>query len=118
MKTLAAITGLCLLLLAFDVSLASGTSTPDTLPKVKSCLTEHGARDVFTQFFATGEDAEENATSNLISGYKGTVSGTFHGDDFQVDIYDDVYLNGVGGSRQDFEPLASCYDVFGPSPLG
>ena len=116
MKSAAVTLGLCLVVAVLALTSGTGPSTPDTLPDMKRCLAEHGASGVSTHFFAEGEDAEENAIANLITGYNGTVTGTFHGDDFQVDMYDDVYLNEVGGSEQDFAPLAPCYDTFGPSP--
>jgi len=67
-----------------------------------------------TGFTSHGEDAETNAIDNLITGYKGTVSGMFHQDAFNVDVYDDVYLTRYQGSKQDFQSLDPCFDQFGP----
>jgi hypothetical protein len=106
---------LCLLLVALMLSSGCGDSTSShTLPKVRSCLTDHGATVLSTGFTSHGEDVETNAIDNLITGYKGTVSGMFHQDAFNVDVYDDVYLTPYQGSKQDFEPLDPCFDQFGP----
>lgn len=105
---------LCLLLVALVVSSGCGDSTPHTLPRVQSCLTDHRATVLSTGFIQHGEDAESNAIGNFITGYEGTVSGMFHGNAFNVDVYDDVYLTRYQGSEEDFEPLDPCFDKFGP----
>ena len=38
----------------------------------------------------------------------------FHGNAFNIDVFDDVYLTRYQGSEEDFEPLDSCFDKFGP----
>jgi hypothetical protein len=117
---------LCLILLVV-LSSAWGGSTPHTVLDVQRCMADHGAT-ALTPSFDGQQDTEGGAIANFISGYKGTVSGMFHGYGFHADIYDDVYLTQVaevdvfdrsyvsepGGSQADFEPLDACFDTFGP----
>lgn len=96
---------LCPLLVALVLSSGCRDATPNTLPMVRSCLTDHGATVRWAGFPGTGEVLDEPGIGDFDTGSKGIVNGTCHGYDFQVELYDKVYLTELSGSEEDFEPL-------------
>ena len=92
---------------------ACGSSTPHTLTDTTNCFRSHGVALTLTHD-SQQDDPDAQVISDFM-GYQGSLGGSFHGNDFTVDVFDkDVWLNpGWGSSDDAFAPLDGCFDAFG-----
>jgi hypothetical protein len=86
---------------------ACGGSSHHTLNDTARCFRSHGATVTST----TGPE-QDDPDAQVISdfmGFRGSFSGTFHGSDFQVEVFDDaVYVTPSRGAGT-VGPLSACF---------
>ncbi len=88
---------------------ACGGSSHHTLTDTTRCFRSHGATVTSTTGPAPKQDDPDAQVISDLIGFRGSFSGTIHGNEFQVNVFDGaVYITPSGGAGTVW-PLSACF---------